>query len=1221
MATTDNNYTTTNSSTTDFSFTFPYIKQADVKVSLDKVEQATTAYSFPNATTVRLGTAPATGTRVRVYRVTDDSDLTATFYPGSAIRSSDLNDNFTQNLYSTQEVVSRYLDAGGNLTVAEDAGLIFEGATDNNNETTLTVVDPTADRTITLPDITGTVITTGDTGTVTSTMINDGTINTADLNDNAVTTAKLADNAVTTVKITDSNVTTAKIGDGQVTTAKLADSNVTTAKIADSNIITAKIGDGQVTTAKIADNADTFAKIGCEQTTISDTDTSIPTSGAVIDYVVAQIAPLGGLEVISTEVLFPNTQPSAGVVISISDAGGVVFNGSGSSTTGRTADGTTVTINNAPSSLYSETLVAGVGLMVSSTGTGQVYNYHKILGKEDDIKQLSDDINDFNARYRVASSAPSSDNDSGDLYFNTSTPALHVYNGSAWIPGVSTTPNDGTVTTAKIANNAVDGDKLADNIDIAGTLDVTQAATFDAAATIIGGASIGGASIGHAADTGTQIYASQGIATVTTGATDSFTIQQTGVASPGVTLKANGAATFAGEVDFNKSSASSSTKLLQGNSDVGQNAGTLVEKFKITADGAATFIGDTTVGPFVAATAGSNGGQLKSDGNLLLNKNAGEAITIYNNSATKTCTIGADGDIYINASDGTNKAKILNDGNATFAGYIHPTGHVYTGNRYANGTGALLGSAGTVYLRCDDGSDYISCWTGGNDTGDRKVRITNAGNATFTGLCRVNSSSAYNLSNGDGYYQYGTDGSTLKAYMTNEGSGFFADKVGIGTTTPQEALHIHSTTVGGAAIELSENAGTAFQGLLQMRGKDMEIRGSSGQIEFYSGNADGASSSEKMRITDTGNIGVNINPGNFGNDNYRGIQVHSPSNCYLTLTNATTGSTASSDGFSLVASGSDIYYINRESTGSHYFSAGGSDRFAIKDDGKVGIGTTSPASQLQVSFSGRQGIGVGSTSGGGAYFWLDGASNGDGSGSDYSSLEHNSDGDLVFSVGSPSNTIAERMRITDDGKVGIGTASPDTTLHVNTAANEWIAKLSNAHGSTPYGLLINYSADNPNTGAYDYIYCNAAESGSTYTYFRVFSNGGIANYQSNDSNLCDEREKKNIVSLDTKWDKVKSWELKKFHYNEDADTADLRYGIIAQQVEAVCPEVITDWEKQRAEDAVLDEDDNVVTPAKEQILRKGVKEQQMMWMAIKALQEAMAKIETLEAKVAALEAA
>ena len=55
----------------------------------------------------------------------------------------------------------------------------------------------------------------------------------------------------------------------------------------------------------------------------------------MVDYVAAQIAPLGGLEVISNELSFPNTQPASGVVISISDAGGVVFNGSGTSTTGR----------------------------------------------------------------------------------------------------------------------------------------------------------------------------------------------------------------------------------------------------------------------------------------------------------------------------------------------------------------------------------------------------------------------------------------------------------------------------------------------------------------------------------------------------------------------------------------------------------------------------------------------------------------------------------------------------------------------------------------------------------------------------------------------------------------------------------------------------------------------------------------------------------------------
>jgi hypothetical protein len=43
-----------------------------------------------------------------------------------------------------------------------DANIVFEGATANDHETTLTVTDPTADRTITLPDATGTVALAGD---------------------------------------------------------------------------------------------------------------------------------------------------------------------------------------------------------------------------------------------------------------------------------------------------------------------------------------------------------------------------------------------------------------------------------------------------------------------------------------------------------------------------------------------------------------------------------------------------------------------------------------------------------------------------------------------------------------------------------------------------------------------------------------------------------------------------------------------------------------------------------------------------------------------------------------------------------------------------------------------------------------------------------------------------------------------------------------------------
>jgi hypothetical protein len=66
-----------------------------------------------------------------------------------------------------------------------DASIVLEGSSPDNFETTLTVIDPTADRTITFPDVTGTVVTTGDTGSVTSTMILDGTILDADINASA----------------------------------------------------------------------------------------------------------------------------------------------------------------------------------------------------------------------------------------------------------------------------------------------------------------------------------------------------------------------------------------------------------------------------------------------------------------------------------------------------------------------------------------------------------------------------------------------------------------------------------------------------------------------------------------------------------------------------------------------------------------------------------------------------------------------------------------------------------------------------------------------------------------------------------------------------------------------------------------------------------------------------------------------------------------------------
>ena len=79
MATTTKDHTG-NGSVTDYSFDFPYIKQDDVKVTLDNV--ATTAYTFANATTIRFNTAPASDAAIKISRSTDDSNLVATFEPG-----------------------------------------------------------------------------------------------------------------------------------------------------------------------------------------------------------------------------------------------------------------------------------------------------------------------------------------------------------------------------------------------------------------------------------------------------------------------------------------------------------------------------------------------------------------------------------------------------------------------------------------------------------------------------------------------------------------------------------------------------------------------------------------------------------------------------------------------------------------------------------------------------------------------------------------------------------------------------------------------------------------------------------------------------------------------------------------------------------------------------------------------------------------------------------
>jgi hypothetical protein len=144
----------------------------------------------------------------------------------------------------------------GNLEIGTTGSLSFEGATADAFETTIAVTNPTADRTITLPDTTGTIVTTGDTGTVTSTMLVDGTIVNGDINASAaIAHSKLANITAGSVLLGNAtNVPTATALSGDVTVNSSGVTAISSGVIVDADInASAAIGDTKLATIATAD--------------------------------------------------------------------------------------------------------------------------------------------------------------------------------------------------------------------------------------------------------------------------------------------------------------------------------------------------------------------------------------------------------------------------------------------------------------------------------------------------------------------------------------------------------------------------------------------------------------------------------------------------------------------------------------------------------------------------------------------------------------------------------------------------------------------------------------------------------------------------------------------------------------------------------------------------------------------------------------------------------
>ena len=183
---------------------------------------------------------------------------------------------------------------------------------------------------------------------------------------------------------------------------------------------------------------------------------------------------------------------------------------------------------------------------------------------------------------------------------------------------------------------------------------------------------------------------------------------------------------------------------------------------------------------------------------------------------------------------------------------------------------------------------------------------------------------------------------------------------------------------------------------------------------------------------------------------------------------------------------------------------------------------------------------------------------------------------------------------------GITQSGSVVSSFTNTGTNYTIQAI-NSNGGTPNGINMQYTGADPNTNGQSFLACATTIGGSK---FFAFSNGGLANFSANNQNLSDLREKKNIALAGSYIDKICAIPVKTFLYNDQTDS-DLNLGVIAQDVEAIAPELITqsDWGIEGAPK-----------------IRKSIYQTDLQYALMKCIQEQQVMITSLTARLAALEA-
>ena len=590
----------------------------------------------------------------------------------------------------------------------------------------------------------------------------------------------------------------------------------------------------------------------------------------------------------------------------------------------------------------------------------------------------------------------------------------------------------------------------------------------------------------------------------------------------------------------------------------------------------------------------STGANVRADLNLVL-----QAILTNNSSSSAPSTTAA----YMWWADTTNGIlKIRNSANNAWVELLQLDGTLTLED----------GSASTPALAFRDDLD-----TGIYSSADNKFNVATAGTE------RMELAASGTVFNEDGAdVDFRIEGDTeANLFYVDAGN----DRIGIGTSSPSELFHIKSSSAD--CNILFESTGSGTDARIKLTGRSNGVS----QIQFADeddGNVglltyDHSTNSMQFRTNDSERIRIDssgrllIGTTSVGDASADELTVAGSSNSGITIRSGS--SNYGQIFFSRATSGTgqyEGYVAYQHSTDSLQFATDHTERMRIDSSGNVIIGTNdSDPAQLEVRYStvptyltstfdgtvgeGTLSINVPRTSDGSGS-WGSHSNTGYGS-SAIQVLSHPSTGGYIsFLTGNADNTNpTENMRIDSSGNLLVGTTSTSNGS-VGTKIEQ---------GGQLLVSIRNTTSQN--------IFCNKVGVNGTFITFAKDSGtkGSITTDGTNTAynTSSDYRLKENETLISDGITRLKT--LKPYRFNWKSDKNKVQDGFFAHEVTAV-PEAITG-----IKDEIATEDNDELDYKKGEPIYQSLDYSKLTPLLTAALQEAIAKIEVLETKVAALEAA